>query len=186
MMLRSSMWKLLGFLALLGAALASRPAEARELCCSEEVTGYIEVQWTPRPEQLVEPGGWVEYTLAVENVSPLTVTLEVLQDTVYGPLAEWPDGNCSIPQTLSPAGTYTCAINVEVAGDPGTYEDIVTVEGTYWLKLPVYGAATAQVTIIALPPPAGRGMPAGVVASGMAAAGLGLLLMSAVLRRRTA
>jgi hypothetical protein len=180
------MWKLFGFLALLGAVLAPQMALAWEPSHIEDVTGHIEVEWSPQPEHLLEPGGWVKYTLAVENISPLTVTLEVLADSVYGPLAQWPDGNCSIPQTLSPAGTYTCAINVEVIGDPGTYEDVVTVEGTYWLKIPVYGTATAEVMISAVPPPAGRGMPAAVVTGGMAASGLGLLLAGALVRRRMA
>ena len=185
-MLRSSRWKLLGFLALLVALLAPLSAEAREPGRSQEDTGHIEVEWSPEPEQLLEPGGWITYTLVVENISPLTVTLEVLQDSVYGSLTGWADGNCTMPQTLSPADIYTCAINVEVIADPGTYEDVVTVEGTYWLKVPVYGMAAAQVTIVTVPPPAGVGMPAGVVAGGMAVAGAGMLFTGALLRRRTA
>ena len=113
------------------------------------------------------------------------MTLEGLVDSVYGPL-EQAGGDCTLPQTLGPSGFYTCAINVEVIGDPGIHENTVTVWGTDWYKDPVSVTARAGVTIVGEPPETGVGMPAAVVTGGMAAVGLVLLLAGVLLRRRTA
>jgi hypothetical protein len=182
---------LLGLLALSAAALVSQPASARESRVGSAPGGVlqfpdqVEVHKIPEPAQLLEPGGWVTFTITVENVSPLTVTLEELVDSVYGPLQQ-ASGSCSVPQTLSPGATYICAINTQVMGGPGSYEDTVTIWGTDWHKNPVYGTAAATVTIIGQPPDTGRGFPAAVVAGGMMAAGIALLLAGGLLRRVTA
>jgi len=148
--------------------------------------GLIQVEKTAQPAQLLEPGGWVTFTFVVENTSPITVTLEELVDSVYGPL-EQAGGDCALPQTLGPAEVYQCAISAEVMGDAGAvHADAVTAWGTNWNKEPVSGAATAEVSIVGEPPESGVGMPAAVVSGGMAAAGVGLLLAGVLLRRRTA
>ncbi len=147
--------------------------------------GQVRVQKSAQPEQLLEPGGRVTFSIVVENVSPLTVTVEGLDDSVYGPLQQWADGNCAVPQTLSAGEAYTCTISAEVTGDPGIHEDIVTAWGTAWDKAPAWGFDTAEVRIVAQPPETGVGMPATVVVGGMATAGLGLVLAGALVRRRT-
>jgi nitrous oxide reductase accessory protein NosL len=113
--------------------------------------GEIQVQKTAEPTQLAEPGGTVEFTYVVENPSSITVTLESLVDSVYGPL-EQADGDCTVPQTLGPAGTYMCSINAQVLGSPGVYENTVTASGTDWNQDPVSDTDTASVTIVSAPP----------------------------------
>jgi hypothetical protein len=120
----------------------------------------------------------------VKNASPTEVILEALNDSVYGPLEE-ADGGCSLPRTLEPDVTYTCTLRVEVTGTVGVHEDVVIASGTDQNKNPVSDSARAQVTIVRLPPEAGMGTPAAIVAGGMAAGGLVLLLAGTLLRRRT-
>ncbi|MGD9148406.1 MAG: hypothetical protein PVI80_22775 [Anaerolineae bacterium] len=147
--------------------------------------GRSRVQKVPQPEQLLEPGGWVTFTFVVENTSPVSMTLQGLVDSVYGPL-EQAGGDCTLPQTLAPAAAYTCAISVEVTGEPGIHENSVTAWGTDWHKIPVTGTAGAEVLIVGKPPDSGMGMSAAVITGGMAAVGSVLLLAGALLRRRTA
>jgi hypothetical protein len=144
--------------------------------------GQIEVRKSAEPEQLLEPGGWVTYTFAVENTSQTTVIVEELDDSVYGPL-EQADGTCSLPQTLAPGETYTCTVNAEVIGEPGIYGNVVIVSGTDGNKNPVSGVDPAVVTIV---PDGGMGMHAAVVTGGMTTVGLTLLVAGALLRRRIA
>ena len=143
------------------------------------------VQKVPQPEQLFEPGGWVTFTFVVENASPVSMTLEGLVDSAYGPL-EQAGGDCTLPQTLAPTAAYTCAINVEVTGEPGIHENTVTAWGTDWYKMPVTVTGGAEVLIVSKPPDSGMGMPAAVITGGMAAVGSALLLAGVLLRRRTA
>ena len=157
-----------------------------------------QVQKIAQPEQLLEPGGWVTFTFAVENIAPITITLEGLVDSVYGPL-EQAGGDCALPQTISPAGAYTCTIQVEVIGEQGVHENTVSAWGTDWYKDPISVTARAQVLIVGEPPEpveeppeiveeppeSGLGMPAAVITGGMAIAGSALLLAGALLRRKT-
>jgi hypothetical protein len=147
--------------------------------------GLMQVQKSAQPRQILEPGGWVTFTFAVTNNSPLTLTLEGLDDSVYGPL-EQANGDCRLPQVLSPAATYVCTTRAEVTGAPGIHRNTVAAWGTDWRKNAIYGAAEAEVTIVAEPPDSGVGMPAAVVTGGLAAAGSLLLLAGVLLRRRTA
>ncbi len=149
------------------------------------VSGEIQVQKTAEPEQLFEPGGPVEFTFVVENPSLITVTVESLVDSVYGALEE-ASGDCVVPQTLGPLGSYTCAISEEVTGGPGTHENTVTASGTDWNGDPVSDTDTAAVTIVAEPPGTGMGVATAVMVGGMVAGGLVLLLAGAMLRRKTA
>jgi hypothetical protein len=147
--------------------------------------GRSQVRKFAEPEQLLEPGGWVTFTFVVENIAPITITLEGLVDSVYGPL-EQAGGDCTLPQTLSPAGVYTCAIHVEVLGEQGIHENTVAVWGTDWYKDPISVTARAEVLIVGEPPNSGVGTSAAVIAGGMAVVGSALLLAGALLRRRTA
>ena len=143
------------------------------------------MQKIAEPEQLLEPGGWVTYTFVVGNIAPITITVEGLVDSVYGPLQQ-AGGDCTLPQILSPGDAYTCSINVEVIGEQGIYENTVAVWGTDWHKDPISVTASAQVLIVGEPPESGLGMPAAVITGTMAVAGSALLLAGALLRRRTA
>lgn len=116
------------------------------------IPGAIRVQKSPQPAQVIEPGGWVTFTFTVENTTRTTVTVDSMVDSVYGPLDLWPDGDCSVPQTLGPAALYSCAIHAEVTGDPGIYDDTVTASGRDWYQGVVSGTATAEVLLVGLAP----------------------------------
>jgi hypothetical protein len=147
--------------------------------------GDIQVQKTAEPTQLTEPGGTVEFAFIVENPSSITITLESLVDSVYGPL-EQADGDCAVPQTLGPAGTYACSISAQVLGSPGIYENAVTASGVDWNQDPVSDTDTASVMIIMEPPNTGVGPATAAIVGAMAAGGLALLVAGAALQRKTA
>ncbi len=146
--------------------------------------GLLRVQKTAEPEELPEPGGWVTYTIVVENTSLDTVRLEELDDSIYGPLEQAEGSDCELPQTLDPGETYTCTLSAEVMGEAGSiFENVVIASGTAVNKNPVSGVDPAVVTIV---PDSGMGMPAAVVTGGMTTVGLTLLVAGALLRRRIA
>lgn len=174
----------------LGDAVPNTPAKCRvgsvDVANVIVAPGLIQVEKSAEPEELLEPGGWVTYTFVVENTSPTIVTLETLDDSIYGPLDLAGGSNCSLPQTLDPGEIYTCTLSAQVIGEPGIYENVVIVSGTDGNKVPVSDADPAEVTIVGQIPDTGLGMPAGVVIGGMSAVGLALLLAGTTLRRRLA
>jgi len=102
----------------------------------------IRVVKTVAPDQVLEPGGNVTFTITVSNISPLNgndgdaLTLPKatgladsgLTDSIYGNLDGM--GTCSLPQTIASGGTYTCSFTVLVKGNAGDSEtDKVTAIG---------------------------------------------------------
>ena len=81
---------------------------------------------TASPTSVQEPGGDVTFSVSIRNTSsgdPLT--LVSLIDDLHGNLDG--QGSCSIPQTLSPADTYSCSFVVTVSGNAGEQEvDTIT------------------------------------------------------------
>ncbi len=116
------------------------------------VHGSLQVTKVPVPDTLVEPGGNVEFTFVVTNPSQATVTLDTLEDSVYGDLAAYAETTCELPQTLAPAASYTCTILAPVVGAPGAHTDTVTASGLDQNEDPVSASAMAQVTITGLLP----------------------------------
>lgn len=116
------------------------------------VHGSIQVTKSPLPDTLAEPGGNVEFTFVVTNPSQATVTVDTLDDSVYGNLAEYPETTCAVPQTLEPTQSYTCTILAPVIGDPGAHTDTVTASGLDQNEDPVEASAMAQVIITDLLP----------------------------------
>ena len=116
------------------------------------VHGSIQVTKAPVPDTLVEPGGNVEFTFVVTNPSQAAVTLDTLDDSVYGDLTQYAETTCVLPQTLAPAGSYTCSILAPVQGPPGAHVDTVTASGLDQNQDPVSASAMAQVTITDLLP----------------------------------
>ncbi len=89
----------------------------------------FDLQKTASPSSVPEPGGDVTFTIAITNTSPEDLTLTDLFDDNYGDLSG--QGTCSVPQTLAPGATYSCAFTEYVANNAGeTKIDIVaaTVE----------------------------------------------------------
>ncbi len=85
----------------------------------------IDVDKTADPTQVNEPGGMVTFTVKVRNDSPVEVTLNSLDDSIYGDLNG--KGNCSVPQTLGPGGSYECSFNAKIEGNAGDSEtDVIT------------------------------------------------------------
>ncbi|HNS50522.1 MAG TPA: hypothetical protein PKO09_05000 [Anaerolineae bacterium] len=116
------------------------------------VHGSIQVTKTPLPDTLTEPGGNVEFTFVVTNPSPATVTVDTLEDSVYGDLTVYPETTCEVPQTLEPTQSYTCTILASLTGDPGVHPDTVTASGADQNQDPVEASAMAQVVITDLLP----------------------------------
>jgi hypothetical protein len=91
----------------------------------------ITVTKTANPTSVLEPGGDVTYTVSVHNngtQAVQAVTITSLSDDVYGDLNG--QGDCSVPQTIQPGGTYTCSFVGAVSGNNGdTITDEVCASG---------------------------------------------------------
>jgi YVTN family beta-propeller protein len=113
-----------------------------------DVPSSIEVVKTGNPTSLVEPGGAVNFTVRVNNTSTVdVVTIRSLQDSIHGNLNG--QGNCFVPQTLAPGGSYQCTFTANVTGVVGHSEtDVVTVSGTDDDGNPVVGQADETVNVI--------------------------------------
>lgn len=112
----------------------------------------IQLTKTADPVQLVEPGGLVQFTVAITNTSTSgrAVTIDSLTDDVYGDLDG--QGTCSVPQTISAGHSYTCAFLVNYTGVPGDFQvDIVTATGTDTENNPVQSSDSAHISIIDSP-----------------------------------
>ncbi len=90
-----------------------------------DVTPTIVVSKEAAPVSLPEPGGTFTFTVQVSNTSSETLTLESLVDDVFGNLDD--QGDCSLPQDIDAAGSYSCAFGGEVSGNAGLkHTDTVT------------------------------------------------------------
>lgn len=112
---------------------------------------------TPAPATLPEPGGPVQFTLAVANTSAAeAITLSALTDSRYGTLTTVGGAvtatTCAVPQTLAPAGqpnaTYQCTFTTLLTGAPGTYANTVqaTVSDDDGGTLQVEQASSVEIT----------------------------------------
>jgi hypothetical protein len=88
------------------------------------VAAEIELIKTADPTS-VPAGGSSTYTFTVNNLSPVSVTINALIDSIYGDLNS--QGNCAVPQNIAAGGSYTCSITEVVPGNPG---DVVTNTAT--------------------------------------------------------
>jgi uncharacterized repeat protein (TIGR01451 family) len=94
-----------------------------------DVLPLIEVIKTAAPTSVPEAGGSVTFTFRVNNLSTIPVSLEVLDDNVFGDLNG--QGTCSLNQSLDPVGDpadyYECSITEWLTGDDLTpHIDVVT------------------------------------------------------------
>jgi hypothetical protein len=79
------------------------------------------------PTSVLEPGGPVQFTVAVTNTGGEELTLEALVDDVHGDLDG--EGTCSVSGTIAAGATYTCSFTETVSGAPG-YIEVDTVTAT--------------------------------------------------------
>lgn len=85
-----------------------------------DVVSSMSVTKQSSTESVPEPGGEVEYTIAVRNTSSVdTLTLNSLEDTVYGEVTKATDTTCKLPQEIKVDGVYTCKIKGRVTGNAG-------------------------------------------------------------------
>ncbi|MDY7076473.1 MAG: hypothetical protein SXV54_06060, partial [Chloroflexota bacterium] len=119
-----------------------------------DMKSSIQVTKTADPSSLDEPGGLVEFTLIVENISAVDrVTITNLMDDPYGDLTDPGNPNletstCQTPQTLQPGASYECTFQVHVSGNAGDSEtDTVTVVARDDDDNPVIAADSATVIL---------------------------------------
>jgi hypothetical protein len=114
---------------------------------------------TATPVTVNEPGAAVKFDVAVTNtgIDPNNdVTLDDpngLLDDIYGDITQVQGDivstTCSVPQTITPGGTYTCSFTANVAGEGGDSEtDTVTASGEDDNGNDISGSDDATVGII--------------------------------------
>jgi hypothetical protein len=108
-------------------------AEATAEVLVTDVESAISITKTADQAAVQEPGGTVAFTVVVTNESTVdTVTINSLVDDVFGDLNG--QGDCSVPQVLTPGASYTCTFDGDVVGEAGSDDDphvnTVTVDGT--------------------------------------------------------
>ncbi len=80
-----------------------------------------------------ESGGDVTFSFVVTNTSTTDgVTIDTLNDSIYGDITAIAGSTCSVPQTLAPnGGDYSCSFTANVSGEAGDVENnVVTASGT--------------------------------------------------------
>ncbi len=114
-------------------------------------SGAIRVTKTANPSSVSEPGGNVTFTIVVENPNAGgALILTDLTDSIYGSLHG--KGNCALPQSIPPAGSYTCQFTEHIAGNAGdTVTNVVTATGTDPNNNQVSDTDEATVTITDVP-----------------------------------
>lgn len=120
----------------------------------------LQVVKTANPTSVDEPGGNVTFNVAVTNIGidpNNDVTLDDpggLTDSIYGDITNAGEANivsttCSVPQIITPGGTYTCSFVANVTGNGGDSEtDIVTASGVDDNGTPISGSDDATVDIV--------------------------------------
>ena len=116
----------------------------------------LKVVKTATPTTVDEPGDTVQFDVAVTNtgIDPNNnVTLDSLSDDPYGDITQVQGDilstTCSVPQTITPGGTYTCSFNATVSGNGGESQtDVVTGSGEDDNGNPVSGEDDATVDIV--------------------------------------
>ncbi len=112
----------------------------------------ITVSKTANPGTVNEPGGSVQYTVRIDNISPSdVVTINSLTDDRFGNLNG--QGNCSTPRTIAVGGNYTCQFSKIISGNAGvTHTNTVFATGIDDDGDPVFGQGSATVTIANVAP----------------------------------
>ena len=119
------------------------------------VPPVISATKTPNPTEVVAPGGDVTFTITITNESTFEpVTIDGLEDSVYGDLNG--RGTCLADGsiTLQPGQTYTCRFTAEVTGSAGsTHRNTIIATASDDDPEPavVTAAAPAEVAILAAP-----------------------------------
>jgi hypothetical protein len=124
-----------------------------------DVLPGISVTKTASPDNVLEPGALVTFTVTINNTSlassdPVTIdTLNDLRPSPGGTVSSLQGmGDCSIPQTISAGGSYSCSFDLLVSGNAGESEsDLVTASGSDDDGNAVSASDDATVTINDVP-----------------------------------
>jgi hypothetical protein len=124
-----------------------------------DVLPAISVIKTVSPDNVLEPGALVTFTVTINNTSlassdPVTIdTLNDLRPSPGGTVSSLQGmGDCSIPQTISAGGSYSCSFDLLVSGNAGDAEsDLVTASGSDDDGNAVSASDDATVTINDVP-----------------------------------
>jgi hypothetical protein len=116
----------------------------------------LQVVKTATPTSVNEPGATVTFDIAVTNtgIDPNNdVTLNTLSDDIYGDITQVQGDiqstTCSVTQTITPGGTYTCSFNATVSGNGGDSQtDTVTASGVDDNGNSISGSDDATVDIL--------------------------------------
>ena len=104
------------------------------------------------PSSLPEPGGQVSFSFQIGNLSAEPVTVQSLQDSVYGNLLTRPGLSCSagLGSPLASRMSVTCVFTAAVMGTPGAvHRNVITVTArgvNSGLTATVQGDATVLIT----------------------------------------
>jgi hypothetical protein len=112
-----------------------------------DVPSSIDVTLTADPSSVPEPRAAVDFTVRVENTSPVdSVTINSLNDSLLGNLDG--QGTCTIPQTNAAGNTYQCSFTATVSGSSGDNEtNTVTAAGSDDDGSPVSASDQTSVAI---------------------------------------
>ena len=107
----------------------------------------VRVEKTANPTSRPEPGGQFTFTVRVVNTGNAAVTIQTINDNVYGNLATRAGSTCGtlINTSVAVGATATCTFTVTFTGDAGDTEtNTVTVTGTGITA--TAGSATISIT----------------------------------------
>jgi hypothetical protein len=119
-------------------------------------TGYasfdilaLNVRLTPNPNEILETGQVVDFTVEVRNDGSKEVELSSLMTNKFGNVVTLPNTDCELGQTLqADGGTYACVFSTTVFSAPPSYEVILTAEATDNTPITVSQQGSASITIL--------------------------------------
>jgi uncharacterized repeat protein (TIGR01451 family) len=95
----------------------------------DDIPPEISIVKTADPGTVPETGGDVTFTVEVTNDGDVAITLTSLTDDQFGDLDG--KGDCSVPQSLAPAATYTCSFVENLTGTAGdSHINLATATGS--------------------------------------------------------
>jgi uncharacterized repeat protein (TIGR01451 family) len=123
----------------------------------------LKVTKTADPTSVNEPGGTVEFDVAVMNtgIDPNNNVNLVdpggLTDDMYGDITQVQGDilstTCSVPNEITPGGTYTCSFTATVTGNGGeSHDNVVTAWGVDAHGQDISGSDDATVDILDVQP----------------------------------
>lgn len=114
------------------------------------------------PGSLSEPGGDLEYTVNIQNLTPGgALQVDALAEEMLGDLTLLGENTtCTMPQVIDPEGTYSCTFTVSVIGNAGISSTRRVTASIPGLIVPLTDSLTIQIedspaswTVVVTPDP---------------------------------